>query len=98
ISQILQNFGVNWNPAAGTVNGLDYDSYVDPGQPIFWVVRSLELFEDFQQFFVYLQTNPVMAFQYLVSLELFDWPTHIAEIVPYLASQPEVWAVAAGAA
>jgi uncharacterized protein (DUF2236 family) len=98
VSQFLQNFGINWNPAEGTVNGLDYDAYTDPGQLMFWVVRSLELFEDFQQFGVYLTTNPVLAFQYLVSLELFDWPTHIAEIALYLASQPEVWAAAIGAA
>jgi len=94
VAGILKNFGINWNPAEGTVNGLDYDSYVDPSQPIFWVVRSLELSEDFQQFGVYLRTNPVLAFQYLISLELYDWPTHIAEIAPYLASQPETWAAA----
>jgi PPE-repeat protein len=87
IANILQNFGVNWNPAAGTVNGLEYDVYVDPTQPIWWVARTLELFEDFQQFFVYLTQNPVLAFQYLVSLELFDWPTHIAQALPLL-SQP----------
>jgi len=98
VSNILQNFGIHWNPAEGTLNGLDYDSYVDPGQPMFWVARTLELGEDFQQFGVYLQTNPVLAFQYLVSLELFDWPTHIAEIVPYLASQPAALAAALGAA
>jgi PPE-repeat protein len=65
---------------------------------MFWVARTLELSEDFQQFGVYLQTNPGLAIQYLVSLELFDWPTHIAEIVPYLASQPAALAAALGAA
>jgi PPE-repeat protein len=90
IANILKNFGINWNPAQGTVNGLPYDSYTNPGQPIFWVVRALELFEDFQQFFVYLQTNPALAFQYLVALEMFDWPTHIAEIASWLVTQPEL--------
>jgi PPE-repeat protein len=90
IAQILQNFGVNWNPAADTVNGLDYDSYTNGGTAIFWVARALELFEDFQQFGVYLVQNPVLAFQYLISLELFDWPTHIAEVASYLATQPEL--------
>jgi PPE-repeat protein len=97
IARILQQFGINWSPGEGTVNGLDYDDYVDPGQGIFYVVRSLELFEDFQQFGVELRTDPVAALQYLVSLELFDWPTHIAELVPYLASQPGAWAAALGA-
>ncbi len=90
IANFLQNRGINWNPAAGTVNGLTYDSYANPGVPIFWVVRALELFEDFQQFGYYLVHNPVLAFQYLVSLELYDWPLHIEEIVIYFATQPEL--------
>ncbi|BBZ14073.1 hypothetical protein MBRA_42680 [Mycobacterium branderi] len=95
IANVLKNFGINWNPAQGTVNGLPYDAYTNPGQPIYWVVRALELFEDFQQFFVYLQTNPALAFQYLVALEMFDWPTHIAQIAGFLGTQPEL--LAAGA-
>ncbi|OBG77334.1 MULTISPECIES: PPE family protein [unclassified Mycobacterium] len=88
LAQILRNFGINWNPAQGTVNGLPYDSYADAGQPIFWVVRALELLEDFEQFGYYLVHNPALAFQYLVSLEMFDWPTHIAEIASWLGTQP----------
>jgi PPE-repeat protein len=95
IANILKNFGINWNPAEGTVNGLPYDAYTNASQPIFWVVRVLELFEDFQQFFVYLRTNPALAFQYLVDLALFDWPTHIAEI---LTTAPELLVPAAIAA
>jgi PPE-repeat protein len=95
IANILQNFGVNWNPAQGTVNGATYDSYVNPGQPIFYVVRVLELFEDFQQFGQDLLTNPVEAFQYLISLELFDWPLHIEEIAGFLSQSPALLAAAA---
>jgi PPE-repeat protein len=95
IANILKNFGINWNPAEGTVNGLPYDAYTNAGQPIFWVVRALELFEDFQQFGEYLVQNPALAFQYLVELELFDWPTHIAEI---LTTAPELLAPAVIAA
>jgi PPE-repeat protein len=90
IAAFLKNFGYNWNPAAGTLNGFVYDLYTNPGTPIFWVARSLELFEDFQQFFVYLFQNPVLAFQYLVSLELFDWPFHLEEIGLYVVTQPEL--------
>jgi PPE-repeat protein len=61
---------------------------------MFWVARSLELFEDFQQFGVDLTQNPVAAFHYLVSLELFDWPTHIEEILVFGVSNPEVLAAA----
>jgi len=95
LANFLQNFGVNWNPAAGTVNGFTYDQYTNPATLIFWVVRGLEKFEDFQQFFVYLEQNPIVAFQYLGSLILFDWPLHIIEELPFL---PELLAPAAIAA
>jgi PPE-repeat protein len=88
LANFLRNFGYTWNPAKGTLNGLEYDDYTDPTQASFWVARALELNEDFQQFFVYLRTDPVMAIQYLVSLELYDWPTHLAEIFT-LVGQPE---------
>ena len=90
IAKILKNFGINWDPAQGTVNGLPYDAYTNAGQPIFWVVRALELLEDFQQFGYYLVHDPALAFQYLVQLALFDWPTHILEIVSWLSTQPEL--------
>ena len=92
IANFLHNFGVNWNPAAGTVNGFTYDQYTNPATLIFWVVRGLEKFEDFQQFFQYLGQNPIVAFQYLGSLILFDWPLHIIEELPFL---PELLAPAA---
>ncbi|GFG79425.1 PPE family protein [Mycobacterium paragordonae] len=93
VANVLRNFGYDWNPAEGTLNGLEYDYYTDPTVAAFWVARTLELGEDFQQFFVYLQTNPVLAVQYLVSLELFDWPTHLAEVFT-LTSQPAALAAA----
>ena len=98
LSNFLQNFGYNWNPAQGTLNGLQYDSYTNPGQSVFWVARILELTEDFQQFGVDLQTNPVAAFQYLVSLELFDWPTHIAAIAPFVGPNTGLLAAVAAPA
>ncbi len=90
LANFLHTFGINWNPAAGTVNGFTYDTYTNPGTLIFWVVRGLEKFEDFQQFFVYLVHNPVEAFQYLGSLILFDWPLHIEEEIIFLSTQPEL--------
>ena len=81
VANILQNFGINWNPAEARSTGLTYDSYTDPTRRSSGWLDPSKLIEDFQQFGVYLQTNPVLAVQYLVSLELFDWPTHIAEVV-----------------
>jgi PPE-repeat protein len=90
IANFLRNFGYDWNPAQGTLNGMVYDSYANPGVAIFWVARALELFEDFQQFGVYLTQNPVLAIQYLISLELFDWPFHLEEIGVWAVTQPEL--------
>jgi PPE-repeat protein len=98
VADFLKNFGVTWDPAAGTVNGATYDSYTNAGMAIFWVVRALELFEDFQQFGTYLVTNPVEAFQYFFSWELFDIPLHIEEVLVYIVSNPLLLAVAASPA
>jgi PPE-repeat protein len=95
IASFLHNFGISWNPAMGTVNGFTYDQYTNPLTLIFWVVRGLEKLEDFQQFFTYLAQNPIVAFQYLGSLILFDWPLHLIEELPFL---PELLAPAALAA
>ncbi|RRR43874.1 PPE family protein [Mycolicibacter terrae] len=92
----VSNGQVNWDPAHAMMNGIPYDQYTDPSQPMFWLVRSLELFEDFQQFGVYLQHNPTLAFQYLVQLAEFDWPTHIAEIATWAGQTPQLFAIAVG--
>ncbi|MEO6792789.1 MAG: PPE family protein [Mycobacterium sp.] len=89
---------VNWDPTAGTVNGVGYDSYTNPGQLLYWVVRALELSQDLQHFGNQLLTNPAGAFQYLVQLAIFDWPTHIAEIATWLGQSPLLVALALGAA
>ncbi len=98
VADFLQNFGVTWDPAAGTVNGATYDSYSNAGMPIFWLVRALELFEDAQQFGTYLVQNPVEAFQYFFSWELFDFPLHIEEVLVYMVSNPLLLAVVASPA
>jgi PPE-repeat protein len=84
----LQRFGINWSPAHGTINGLEYDDYANPGQASFWVARSLELIEDFQNFGVLLRTNPVEAIQWFISWQLFDFPTHILEVAEYAVENP----------
>jgi PPE-repeat protein len=94
IAQWLQNFGYNWQPAAGTLNGATYDSYVNPAQAAFWVARTLELTEDFQNFGQLLVTNPVQAFQWLISWELFDFPIHIEEVAIFLSQNPAIFALA----
>ena len=92
IAQWLQNFGYTWDPAGGTLNGATYDSYVNPAQASFWVARALELTEDFQNFGQLLVTNPVQAFQWLISWELFDFPIHIEEVAIFLSQNPALFA------
>jgi PPE-repeat protein len=95
---LQQNFGINWSPSAGTVNGASYDSYADPSVLIYWVARSLELFEDVQQFGTDLVQNPVAAFQYLFSWALYDFPLHIEEVAIFLSTNPVLLAPLASAA
>jgi PPE-repeat protein len=90
IASLLQHLGINWDPAGGTINGATYDTYTNPGTASFWVARSLELFEDFQNFGVDLTQNPVEAFQWLISWQLFDFPTHIGQVLAYAVTNPEV--------
>jgi len=91
IAQWLQNYGYTWDPAGGTLNGATYDSYFNPAQASFWVARALELTEDFQNFGHLLVTNPVQAFQWLISWELFDFPIHIEEVAIFLSQNPALF-------
>ncbi|WP_444876028.1 PPE family protein [[Mycobacterium] vasticus] len=96
VSHFLQNLGINWNPAAGTLNGQVYDYYSNAAQPIWYLARSLELFEDFLN----IAQNPsqiIPALQYIAALALFDWPTHIAQLATTISQSPALIAAAAGA-
>lgn len=50
ILKIITGGRVIWDPEAGTVNGLPYDAYTNPGTLMWWIARSLELLQDFQEF------------------------------------------------
>ncbi len=96
VSNFLQNFGINWNPAAGTLNGHVYDFYVNAADPMWYMARSLELFEDF----LYISQDPsqiIPALQYFAALALFDWPTHIAQLATTISQSPALFVAAAGA-
>jgi PPE-repeat protein len=86
----LQRFGINWNPAGGTINGATYDTFDNPGQASFWLARTLELIEDGQNFVADFRTNPVEAIQWFISWQLFDFPTHILEVVEYVVENPVI--------
>ncbi|BBX95388.1 PPE family protein [Mycobacterium lacus] len=99
IAEILKYISggrIIWDPANGTLNGLPYDAYTDPGQPIWWLARGLEFFQDGEEFWKLLFTNPVAAIEFLFSILVFDLPTHIMQIVTWLAQSPQLLAVALG--
>ncbi|ORC02660.1 hypothetical protein B1T48_16740 [Mycobacterium persicum] len=94
VLRIITGGRVIWDPAEGTVNGIPYDEYTNAAQPMWWLVRALEFSQDFQTFAKELFTNPAAAMQFLVELMLFDWPTHIAQIIQALGQSPQLLAVA----
>ncbi|WP_156092865.1 PPE family protein, partial [Mycobacterium ulcerans] len=96
VLRIISGGRIIWDPAEGTVNGIPYDDYVNAAQPIWWLVRALEFGQDFQTFIKELFTNPIGAIEFMVELVLFDWPTHIAQIIQALAQSPQLLAVALG--
>ncbi|ARG93358.1 PPE family protein [Mycobacterium kansasii] len=98
VLRIITGGRVIWDPAEGTVNGIPYDEYTNAAQPIWWLVRALEFSQDFQTFAKELFTNPAAAMQFLVELMLFDWPTHVAQIIQALSQSPQLLAVAVSGA
>lgn len=95
VAQLLRLFGIDWDPVEGTLNGLPYEAYSNPGELLWWVARALELFSDFQQFGSLLQENPAAAFQFITNLMLFDWPTHLAQLGSWLPLQPQLFLIPA---
>lgn len=93
IADVLENFGVYWDPGAGLLNGVGYESYADATQPMWYLARGLELIGDSMQ----MTQNPAMALQYFVALSVFDWPTHIAQLGTAITQSPLLVAAAGGA-
>ncbi|AKN17374.1 hypothetical protein B586_13590 [Mycobacterium haemophilum DSM 44634] len=85
-----------WDPLHGTLNGLDYDDYVFSGNPMWWLARGLEFFQVGEQFWELLFTDPTAAFRFLLYILVFDLPTHIAQLAPWLAETPQLLAVTLG--
>ncbi|OBJ91122.1 hypothetical protein A9W97_12775 [Mycobacterium gordonae] len=88
---------IDWDPLEGTLNGVHMHDISDATQPIWWVARSLEFGQQFETFVQQLFTNPAGAIEYLVQLAEFDWPTHLAQLVPLLQS-PQLLSFAVGGA
>lgn len=93
IADVLENFGIYWDPAAGMLNGLDYEYYADATQPMWYLARGLELIGDSMQ----MTQNPTQAIQYMLALAIFDWPTHIAQFGTAISQSPLLLAAAGGA-
>ncbi|WP_277396030.1 PPE family protein [Mycobacterium camsae] len=88
---------IDWDPLEATLNGVHMHDISDATQPIWWVARSLEFGQQFETFVQQLFTNPAGALEYVVELAEFDWPTHLAQLVPLLQS-PQLLSAAIGGA
>ncbi|WP_204806589.1 PPE family protein [Mycobacterium riyadhense] len=94
ILKIISGGRIIWDPANGTLNGLPYDAYTNPGQAIWWLARALEFFQDAEEFWRLLFTDPIAAIEFLFNILVFDLPTHIMQIVTWLAESPQLLAIA----
>lgn len=90
VAEILRLGGIEWDPAEGTLNGLPFEDYASPSDPLWWTARSLELFSDFQQFGDLLTENPTAAFEFVSELVFLDYPEHIAQLTSWLPAQPQL--------
>ncbi|OBK21013.1 hypothetical protein A5634_11105 [Mycobacterium asiaticum] len=95
--RMVTNGQLNWDPLEGTLNGIPMEDITDATQPLWWVARSLEFGQQFETFVQQLFTNPAGALEYVVELAEFDWPTHLAQLIPVLQS-PQLIAAAMGGA
>ncbi|MCV7425616.1 PPE family protein, partial [Mycobacterium montefiorense] len=93
VAQILRLFGIDWDPAKATLNGLPIESYTNPGNLLWWVARALELFSDFQRLGSLMLENPAAALELISHLVLLDWPTHLAQLFSWLPMQPQLFLV-----
>lgn len=91
VAEILRLVGIEWDPIEGTLNGLPLEAYSNPGDPLWWTARSLELFSDFQRFGTLLLEDPATAFEFVAELVLLDYPTHLAQLTSWLPAQPPLF-------
>ena len=76
--QLLQDVGITWDPADGTINGLPYASYTNPLTLLYWVKNLVTLYQSVEQFAELLATNPEAALASLTP----------ANIVAFLVAHP----------
>lgn len=96
VAELLHYAGIDWDPGAALLNGHPYDYYMNAAEPIWYVARSLELFQNFLE----VGQNPAQAvrsLQYLAAVALFDWPTHVAQVITAVSQSPALLLAAAGA-
>lgn len=64
IKPMLASLGENWDPVAGTINGVDYlditlNLHISPIQPLWWTVRALWLYQFYSVVLHGLLENPI---------------------------------------
>ncbi|MGV0627355.1 PPE family protein [Mycolicibacter minnesotensis] len=61
IAQVLRYAGIDWNPAAGTVEGLPYAAHVNPLTVSYWVKNTVTLIQELDYVISNVGANPAVA-------------------------------------
>ena len=72
----------------------DPESYTNPGNPLWWLVRAIELSGEFQNLGNELLTNPAQVLPNLIYLIVETVTVHGSQILSWLAQSPQLLAVA----
>jgi PPE-repeat protein len=86
--------GVDWDPINETVNGIPYDDYTNPADPLWWFVRGVELSGKFQDLGNILTTNPAEFLPTLIAIIVETVTVHGPQLLSWLAQSPQLLAVA----
>lgn len=91
VQSVLRLIGMDWDPTAGTLNGIPYASYTSPLQQGFWISRLLLFGDDagsLQDWIQLLLTNPISVLQSLAGITP-------AQLTAYLTVHPALAVVIA---
>lgn len=96
LQEILQQLGVNWDPTNETVNGIPYDDYTNPADPLWWFVRAIEISAKFQDLGNMLLTNPAEFLPTLMYFVVETVTVHGPQLLTWLTQSPLLLSVGLG--
>nr|WP_046286557.1 PPE domain-containing protein [Mycobacterium sp. UM_NZ2] len=61
IAQVLRSVGINWEPSAGTIDGLPYSAYTSPLTVLYWVKNTVTLIQEVDYVIANVGAHPEVA-------------------------------------